>query len=166
MPAVLDADALTALATNPTVLTGAAAPRVLTPHPGEAARLLGVSIAEVQADRYGAAQQLAERTAQHVVLKGAGTIVASPDGTLRVSGLSVPAMASAGMGDVLSGLIAAQLALLEAGPAAAVAVQLHAMAGREAAVGDRGLFAREVADAVPAALARCREQWAAALLTP
>ncbi|MFW5921017.1 MAG: NAD(P)H-hydrate dehydratase [Polyangiales bacterium] len=157
VPAVLDADALTALAEGDLrALRSAAGPRVLTPHPGEAARLLGVGTAEVQSDRYAAAGELAERTGQIAVLKGARTIVGGPDGRQRVCRRGTPALASAGTGDVLSGLTAARLAVCGPEVAAAVAVCLHALAGERAATGDRGLFAREVADAVPAALEACR----------
>jgi ADP-dependent NAD(P)H-hydrate dehydratase / NAD(P)H-hydrate epimerase len=157
IPAVLDADALTALADGGLdALPGAAGPRVLTPHPGEASRLLGRSTGDVQADRYGAALELAQRSGQVVVLKGARTVVAQPGGALWVCRRGTPALASGGTGDVLSGVVAAQLATLAPGAAAAVAVCLHAMAGELAARSDRGLLAREVADAVPRALEACR----------
>ena len=156
-PAVLDADALTALASaGIETLRVAAGPRVLTPHPKEAARLLGSSTAEIQADRYGAAQRLADEAGQVIVLKGAGTVVAEPGGRLAVCPLGTPALGVAGTGDVLAGVIGA--ALSAAGPfqAACAAVLLHARAGELAAHADRGLFAREVADQVPVALAESR----------
>lgn len=156
-PVVLDADALTALAADPgglDRLRGAPAPRVLTPHPGEAARLLGVGVPEVQRDRFAAATTLSERAGAVVALKGAGTIVAAPGGARRVCRRGTPALGVAGTGDVLAGVLAAQLAgglpVLEA---ASVAVLLHAVAGERAARGDRGLLASEVADAVPDVLA-------------
>ncbi|AKF06621.1 bifunctional ADP-dependent NAD(P)H-hydrate dehydratase/NAD(P)H-hydrate epimerase [Sandaracinus amylolyticus] len=164
IPLVLDADALSALAGDPTVLTKARAPRVLTPHPGEAARLLGTTSAEVQAARYHAAEQLAARTGQVVVLKGARTIIASRE-RLAVCPAGTPALGVAGTGDVLSGVIAAMLASASEGDvfdAACAGVLAHAMAGELAAVADRGLFAREVADAVPHALARSRAHAASA----
>ena len=156
IPTVLDADALTALAGDPGMLRDAKAPRVLTPHPGEAARLLGRETKDVQRDRYAAAVELAQRTGQIALLKGARTIVAAPDGRMRVCRRGTAALGVAGTGDVLSGAVAAQLAVLDPLPAAAVAVLLHAIAGEIAAVSDRGLFAREVGDAIPRALEECR----------
>jgi NAD(P)H-hydrate epimerase len=157
IPAVLDADALTALADDPSVLLRAKAPRVLTPHPGEASRLLGCDTKDVQRDRYAAASRIAQATGQVVLLKGARTVVAAPDGRMRICRRGTPALGVAGTGDVLSGVVAAHLAALEPLPAAAVAVVLHAMAGEIAAVSDRGLLAREVGDAIPRALSVCRE---------
>ncbi len=158
IPAVLDADALTAIAeAGPELLREAVAPRVLTPHPGEASRLLGVSTADIQADRYAAAQRLAERTGQVVVLKGAGTVVADPSGHLAVCPLGTPALGVAGTGDVLSGALAAGLAA-RASPfeAACAMVLLHARAGELAARSDRGLLAHEVGDHIPRALEEAR----------
>jgi hydroxyethylthiazole kinase-like uncharacterized protein yjeF len=154
-PCVLDADALTAFAGRLAELKGAAGPRVLTPHPAEAARLLGSTTEAVQADRYAAATAIAEQSGQVAVLKGARTVLAR-DGRVRVCALDVPALGVAGTGDVLSGVIAGVLPVAGAWDGAAAGVYLHAVAGGLAAVGDRGLFAREVADAVPRALASCR----------
>ncbi|HJL02528.1 MAG TPA: NAD(P)H-hydrate dehydratase [Polyangiaceae bacterium LLY-WYZ-15_(1-7)] len=158
MPTVLDADALTAWADEGLEgLREAAGPRVLTPHPGEAGRLLGSDAAAVQADRYAAASEIAARSGQVTVLKGAGTIVAHPDGRLRVCGEGTPALGVAGTGDVLAGVLGALLASgLDAFDAAAAGVWLHAKAGEHAAVADRGLLAGEVADALPAVLAGLR----------
>lgn len=160
VPCVLDADALTALGAEPELLRSASAQRVLTPHPGEAARLLGTSVSAVQSDRFAAAARLAERAGHLVVLKGARTLLATPDGQVRVCAEGTPALGVAGTGDVLAGAIAAQLAgqsgtaLLDAVTAAVV---LHAVAGTLAARADRGLLAHEVADALPDALTACRE---------
>jgi NAD(P)H-hydrate epimerase len=156
IPAVLDADALTALGDDLSILEDAKGPRVLTPHPGEAARLLGCTTAEVQADRYGASLRIAQASGHVAILKGARTVVAAPDGRIRVCRRGTPALGVAGTGDVLSGVVAAHLAVLDPLPAAAVAVVLHAIAGEIAAVSDRGLLAREVADAIPRALCACR----------
>ncbi len=155
LPTVLDADALTALEGNLESLRDAAAPRLLTPHPGEAARLLGTSAATVQADRYAAAEALAARSGHVVVLKGARTVVAAPGGALRVCAEGTPALGVAGTGDVLAGLLGARLASRDDVPlhdAVAAGVVLHAMAGGLAARADRGLLAHEVADALPDAL--------------
>lgn len=156
VPTVLDADALTASSEDPTLLRGAEGPRVLTPHPGEAARMLGVSNTEIQADRYRWAAELARRSGQVVVLKGARSIVASPEGRMRVCAAGTPALAVGGTGDVLSGVIAAHLVSLAPFDAAAAGVLMHALAGEFAAQSDRGLFAREVADALPMTLGRYR----------
>lgn len=156
-PCVLDADALTAIGTDLAELKSARAPRVLTPHPAEAARLLGVKTADVQADRYAAVARLAAISGQCAVLKGARTLIAHPDGRGHVCPLDVPALGVAGTGDVLSGVIAALLPGLPAFEAASAGVYLHARAGALSARADRGLFAREVADAVPLALSECRK---------
>jgi hydroxyethylthiazole kinase-like uncharacterized protein yjeF len=155
-PCVLDADALTLIGIDLADLQKARAPRVLTPHPAEAARLLGDTTAEVQAYRYTAAARLAAVSGQCAVLKGARTLIAHPDGRGHVCPLDVPALAVAGTGDVLTGVIAALLPGLPAFEAASAAVYLHALAGALAARADRGLFAHEVADAVPLALTACR----------
>ncbi len=155
-PMVLDADALTAFAGDLESLAKAAGPRVLTPHPGEAARLLGVSTAEVQSDRFDAAARLARESGQIVVLKGARTVVSDGE-RFRVSSAGTPAMGVGGTGDVLAGVAGALLCEgREPFDAAWAAVQVHGRAGERAAVGDRGLFARELADAVPATLASLR----------
>lgn len=153
-PAVLDADALTALAeAGLAAVAAAAGPRVLTPHPGEAARLLGVTVDDIQADRFAAAAALAEGAGQVVVLKGAGTVVAAPGGRLGVTLAGTPAMAGAGMGDVLSGVLAALLCTYRPYAAACIAVHIHGRAGQLAATGDRGVLAHELAAALPAVLA-------------
>lgn len=154
VPSVIDADALTAIGVDHAPLRAAVAPRVLTPHPGEAARLLGVTSADVQADRYAAASTLAQRTKCVVVLKGARTIIAEPSGRMRVCARGTPAMAVAGSGDVLAGAIAALLVHAEAFDAASAAVYLHAVAGEIAAHTDRGLLASELAAALPRAWAQ------------
>lgn len=161
VPCVVDADALTALAEDPTVLKTAPAPRVLTPHPGEAARMLGVTTSEIQAQRVEAARTLAARTGQVVVLKGARSVVAAPSGALRISTRGTPALGTGGTGDVLAGVIAALCVELSVFDAAQCGVELHARAGELAALQDRGLLASEVAHAIPRALAQCREQRAA-----
>lgn len=156
VPAVLDADALTAWGTGFDSLGFAPAARVLTPHPGEAARMLDCTAAEVQRDRFAAATTLAQRSRSVVVLKGAGTIVADRDGRTYVCSRGTPAMASAGVGDVLSGAIAALLPGRAALEAACCAVYLHAVAGELAARADRGLLASELAAALPDAIRTCR----------
>ncbi len=139
-PLVLDADALNLLAQAPRRLRSC---DVLTPHPGEAARLLGCETGEIQRDRFAAANALCERYGAYVVLKGAGTIIASPDAEPVVIEAGNPGMAVGGMGDLLTGCIAALLAQgLAAFDAASTGALLHAVAGDAAARGDgeRGLL--------------------------
>jgi ADP-dependent NAD(P)H-hydrate dehydratase / NAD(P)H-hydrate epimerase len=146
VPQVWDADALNLLASGAVDLPAGC---VITPHPGEAARLLGVSTAEVQADRPAAALQLAQRYQAVCVLKGAGTLVADPDGSLLLCDRGHPAMAGAGLGDVLAGLIGALLGQGLAPLAAAnLAVWLHARAGEVLADKGCGLAASDLCDAI------------------
>lgn len=152
-PVVLDADALNVLAGCTDPVGTCAAPVVLTPHPGEMARLTGLSSAAVQADRAGTAQGLADSLGAVVVLKGAGTLVAEKRHTLHINMTGNPGMATGGMGDVLTGLLAALLARgLSAGAAARAAVFLHGRAGDLAAgVGsEESLIATDVLAALPA----------------
>ena len=144
LPQVWDADALNLLAAGGVQLpTGC----VITPHPGEAARLLRCTVVEVQADRPAAARELARRYACVALLKGAGTLIAAPDGRLALCDRGHPAMASAGLGDVLAGLIGALLAQ-ELAPfdAACLGAWLHAAAGERLGEQGRGLAA---ADLIP-----------------
>jgi len=130
---VLDADALNILALRPdlcAMLLARKAATVLTPHPGEAARLLACEIGEVQADRVAAVQQLAQKFACSVVLKGADSLCATRDGRLFVNRTGNPGMSAAGMGDVLTGMIAAFIAQgMDADDALLLAVHLHGAAG-------------------------------------
>lgn len=146
---VLDADALTLLAERPAGSVTLGKSDVITPHPAEAARLLGCSTAEVQADRLHALQSLVERFGCAVVLKGVGSLVGGGDEKVQSPSICTsgcPAMATAGMGDVLSGLVAALLAQgMEAGAAARYAVLVHALAGEMAAGEDeRGVLAGDL----------------------
>ena len=143
-PRVLDADALNALARRDALALGDA---VLTPHPGEAARLLGCDVAEVERDRLVAARQLAARYGCVVVLKGAGTVVTAPDEIAVLIDAGNPGMASGGMGDVLTGVIAGVIAQgLRPFDAAVCGTLLHAAAGDAAARdgGERGLLASDL----------------------
>ncbi len=156
-PLVADADALNVLAGEPERLREVRAPVVITPHPGEMARLLGCAIADVQRDRVVTARAAAERLGVVVILKGARTVVASPDGRALIVPTGNGAMATGGMGDVLTGATAALLAAgMPAFEAAGCAVYLHGRAGDLAAVSELGLLAHEVADAIPRALAQVR----------
>ena len=156
-PMVIDADGLTALAGYLDVLAQAPAPRCLTPHPGEMARLLGVTTPDVQRDRIGAALEIATRWRVHVALKGATTVVAAPDGMVTLNPTGNPGMASGGTGDVLTGMVGALLARrMDAGDALRSAVYLHGLAGDVAAekVGHESLIASDLIEALPAAFAR------------
>jgi NAD(P)H-hydrate epimerase len=132
IPAVIDADALNILAAKPVLLTKLAKGRtlVLTPHPGEMARLAQITVAEVQADRLGVARSFAQRTGVTLVLKGARTLIAHPDGRVAVNTTGNPGMAKGGSGDLLTGLIAGLLAQYpaEVARAVAAAVYLHGLA--------------------------------------
>jgi NAD(P)H-hydrate epimerase len=132
MPAVIDADALNILAAEPVLLAKLAKGRtlVLTPHPGEMARLAGIPTAEVQANRLEVARNFAQRTQVTLVLKGARTLVAHPDGRVAINTTGNPGMAKGGSGDLLTGLIAGLLAQYPADAARAVevAVYLHGLA--------------------------------------
>jgi hydroxyethylthiazole kinase-like uncharacterized protein yjeF len=113
VPLVLDADALNLLAENASLqgkLCNRVAATILTPHPAEAARLLDCSVNDIQRDRFTAARELAKRYHSHIALKGCGTIIATVDGEICLNSTGNPGMATAGMGDVLCGLIVALLA--------------------------------------------------------
>lgn len=142
LPLVVDADALNLLANRPGPLPQA----ILTPHPGEAARLLGQTTAEVQSDRWGAAARLVARYDATVILKGAGSIIASSGHSPRVCSNGNPGMATGGAGDVLTGVCAGLLAQGFAPPTAAeLAVCVHAAAGDVAAEqGERGMVATDL----------------------
>lgn len=143
LPLVVDADALNLLAVDPLARDN----WILTPHPGEAARLLGVATTDIQRDRFGAARQLVERYSGVTVLKGAGSLIAAAVSPLRLCALGNPGMASGGMGDVLSGVLGSLLAQGLAAPdAASAAVWLHARAADLAALeqGERGLLASDL----------------------
>jgi hydroxyethylthiazole kinase-like uncharacterized protein yjeF len=146
LPQVWDADALNLLAAEHVSLPKDC---VITPHPGEAARLLGMSTAQVQADRPAAAHALSKKYTAVVILKGAGSLIASPDGRLAVCHQGHPAMATAGLGDVLAGLVGALLAQgMEAFDAACLAVWLHANAGAQEGKSGRGLAASDLIPAI------------------
>ncbi|MDR0882043.1 MAG: NAD(P)H-hydrate dehydratase [Candidatus Adiutrix sp.] len=151
LPLVLDADALTHLAGRLTTLKKASA-AVLTPHPGEAARLLAVTTAEIQNDRLGAARKMADLSGAVTVLKGYHTIIAEPGGQFFLNPTGGPHLAVGGSGDLLTGLTAGLLAQgLAPFPAAALAVWIHGRAGDLAAqtLGPRGLIPSDFYDCLP-----------------
>jgi hydroxyethylthiazole kinase-like uncharacterized protein yjeF len=142
IPRVIDADALHCLAVEALYFEQ----QVLTPHPGEAARLLGQSVLAVQADRYAAAREIASRYGGTTVLKGAGTVIQPAGDRPLVCAAGNPGMATAGSGDVLAGVISALIAQgMDTAAAAAAGVCAHACAGDVAArAGERGLIARDL----------------------
>lgn len=153
-PLVLDADGLYWLAKRPELLGMHATNTVLTPHPGELARLLDTSTAAIQADRLGTAREAARIYGAVTVLKGAGTVIAEPDGRTWLSPFSVPNLAVAGSGDVLAGVIAGLLARgLRPKEAACLGVYWHGLAGALLAddYPDRGNLASEIAHRLPSA---------------
>jgi hydroxyethylthiazole kinase-like uncharacterized protein yjeF len=154
IPCVLDADALNLLSQNESFRKTCAhrtAETLVTPHPAEAARLLGSSVAAVQADRVKAARMISENLRAHVVLKGNGSVVAARDGHWFVNTTGNPGMASAGMGDVLAGMLGALLAQRYSGESTLVlGTHLHGAAADElvrSGTGPIGLTAGEVTDA-------------------
>ncbi len=154
-PLVIDADGLNALANMGKAADHVPALSILTPHPGEMARLSGLSTREVNADRWGVARRFAQSTNQIVVLKGAFTAIAHADGRLAISPFAEASLATAGSGDVLAGVTVALLAQgIHAWGAARVAVYLHALAGRLAAEQcGPALLASDISRQLPQALA-------------
>ena len=155
-PVVVDADALTVFAGAPTAFIACRA-AILTPHPGELGRLLGISAADVERDRFALARKLAAQSRAVVVLKGARTLVAAPDGRVVINASGNAALATAGSGDVLAGIIGALACALDPFDAACAGVFIHGAAGdawaRAHDGADRGLLASEIADSVPAVVA-------------
>jgi ADP-dependent NAD(P)H-hydrate dehydratase / NAD(P)H-hydrate epimerase len=154
VPVVVDADGLNVLAGDSGALARRTAPVVVTPHPGELSRLLGVSTAAVQKDRVGSARSAAERFGSIVVLKGFRSLIAEPSGRLVVNPTGGPELATAGTGDVLTGVVAALIGGgLDPFEAAWAAAYLHGLAGSIAAQskGPTGVVASDVADALPRA---------------
>ena len=156
-PTIVDADALTLFAGRPEAFAAASGPIVLTPHPGEAARLLGVQSHDVERDRARAVRELAQRARATVVLKGARTMVAAASGPLYINTTGNPALATAGAGDVLAGILAALACVMPVERAAPAGVHIHGLAAdRWRALrggADRGLLAGELSDLVPTVLA-------------
>lgn len=148
---VVDADALNALAEDPSQLAGASGRAVLTPHPGEMARLAGLTTAQVQEDRLGVARRLSQAHKVVVLLKGARTVVADTNGATALNPTGNPGMATAGCGDVLTGLVAALLAQgVTPGGAACAGAYVHGLAGdlMRAKKGERGLVATDLLDGI------------------
>lgn len=154
-PIVLDADGLNCIADNIGHFKGRKVPLVLTPHPGEMARLANTTTVKIQADRVGVAKAFAKSSGHYLVLKGHRTIVATPQGSVYINATGNPGMASAGQGDVLtgiiSGFIAQEIPMLES---ILAGVYIHGMAGDIALseMGEKGLIASDVINNLPKAI--------------
>ena len=157
---VLDADALNTLANIPNWWQQLTNNAILTPHPGEMARLSGISIEEIQSDRVGTAKKLAQEWHKLIVLKGAYTVIATPEGHARISPIANPGLASAGTGDVLTGAIAGLVAQgLSLFDAAVLGVYLHGEAGEmvKTRLGDTGMIATDLLPALPLVIKQLKE---------
>jgi len=156
VPVILDADAISVLADQIEVIMNASCPVVLTPHPGEFARLFGLKVEDVQEDRFGMARMASDRLGAVIVLKGAGTVVAAPGNPLAVNLTGNPGMATGGCGDVLAGLIAGLTAAQHIDPfeAACAGVWLHGRAGDlvAAAQSQASLLATDLIEKLPDAI--------------
>lgn len=155
IPTVLDADGLNAFAGKAALLSKSRAPLILTPHPGEMSRLSGLSTEKIQKDRLGVARQFSQEHRVHLVLKGAKTVIAEPSGFLSINPTGNPGMATAGTGDVLTGIIAGLLAQgLSPAAAAKLGVYLHGLSGDIVAAqrGSVGLIAGDLIEQIPAAI--------------
>lgn len=160
VPCVIDADGLNAISQNPKVLTETEGSFVFTPHPKELSRLMGKNVADIQADRIRSAQEAAKRFGATVVLKGAHSIVATPDDDVFVIPTGNSGMATAGSGDVLSGIIAGLLAQGMSNKWAAVAgTYIHGAAGDLASLelGEDGMIAGDILNCVPAVIKLLRD---------
>jgi len=159
-PLVLDADALNTLAKIPNWWKQLPNDAILTPHPGEMARLTGLSVEEIQSDRVGIARKSAQEWHKTIVLKGAYTVIAMPEGRSRISPIANPGLASAGTGDVLTGAIAGLVAQgLSLFDAAALGVYLHGEAGEmvKTRLGDTGMTATDLLPALPLVIKQLKE---------
>jgi hydroxyethylthiazole kinase-like uncharacterized protein yjeF len=155
IPLVIDADGITAVALRPEILKDCTSPVVLTPHPGEMARLIGTTTKKVQEDRIGVAKAFAATYSSIVVLKGNRTVVATPDERIYINPTGNPGMASGGVGDILTGIIGGLMAQgLSPVDAALWGVYLHGMAGDLAVqtIGEISLIAGDIIDHIPRAI--------------
>ena len=155
LPMVIDADALTLVADNPKILMEAKAPIVLTPHPGEMSRLAKISTVEVQANRINVALDFSTKFNVYIVLKGARTVISTPDGEVFINTTGNPGMASGGMGDILTGIIGGFIAQqMDPVEACKLGVFVHGLAGDLVAEqnGEAGIIASDVANSLPNAI--------------
>jgi len=155
LPVVLDADGLTALATQPKILPTANRSLILTPHPGEMARLIQSTSKEVQEDRIGISRNFSQSRQVHLLLKGHRSLITTPKGEVFINPTGNPGMASGGTGDVLTGMIGGLICQgYEILPALQIAVYLHGLAGDEVASekGEKSLVATDIIEEIPALL--------------
>jgi hydroxyethylthiazole kinase-like uncharacterized protein yjeF len=160
-PMVVDADGLSALAGHLDLLDRAAGPRALTPHPGEMARMLGTTVAEVQSDRLEVVRTFCARHGVALALKGAGTVIGAPDGRVFINPTGNPGMASGGSGDVLTGMVGAFLARgFDTVTALQAGCFLHGLAGdlARAERGGEALMAGDIVEAISAAMTPARRR--------
>jgi len=159
VPLVLDADALNLLSEHRSILPKLSPEIVLTPHPAEFGRLANLETSAVQKDRRGIASRFAKTWNKVVVLKGAGTVIAAPDGRITLNPIATPALASGGTGDVLAGLIGGLMAQkLPPFEAAVTGVHIHSIAGTdlEASIGQAGVLASDLLPQIPRVMERLR----------
>jgi NAD(P)H-hydrate epimerase len=157
LPIVLDADGLTALATQPKILPAMNRSLILTPHPGEMAKLIGSTPREVQEDRIGISRNFSQSRHVHLVLKGHRTLIATPKGEIFINPSGNPGMASGGTGDVLTGMIGGLICQgFDILPSLQMSVYLHGLAGDEIALekGEKSLIATDLIQKIPALLER------------
>ena len=160
-PLILDADALNILAIVPNWWQRLNGDAILTPHPGEMSRLAGITVDEVQSDRIGITKEMARKMNKTIVLKGACTVIATPDGRTAISPIANPGLSSAGTGDVLSGIIAGLVAQgLSFFDASAAGVFLHGEAGEmvRARLGDTGMIASDLLPVLPLVIKQLKEE--------
>jgi NAD(P)H-hydrate epimerase len=158
LPIILDADGLTALAAHAGALPSAKRPLVLTPHPGEMARLARLTVKEVQEDRIGVSRGFSQSTRAFLVLKGYRTLIATPEGEIFVNPTGNPGMASGGTGDVLTGMIGGLVCQgIDILRSLQAAVYLHGLAGDRVAAekGERSLVAMDMVKKIPEVLNKC-----------
>ncbi len=159
-PMVIDADGLTLISHEPEILKKAKAPIILTPHPGEMSRLTGLSISDIQGDRVKTALEFTRRYGVHLILKGARSVISTPEGEISINTTGNPGMASGGTGDVLTGVVGGLLAQrLEPAEACKLGTFVHGLSGDLVAdeIGDAGLTAGDLADTLPEALSAIPE---------
>ncbi|MFZ8783256.1 MAG: NAD(P)H-hydrate dehydratase [Desulfurococcaceae archaeon] len=161
-PVIIDGDGLTAISKNPEVLKKRRAPTVLTPHPVEFTRLTGVSLEALQEDPVGSVKRASRELNSYIVLKGAHSLIAQPEGRVYINVTGNPGMAKAGMGDVLNGVIAAMygIGLRDVGEATRMGVLVHGLAGDLVAedVGEDGVTPDSVLEYLPRAVRLLRER--------
>jgi NAD(P)H-hydrate epimerase len=155
LPIILDADGLTALATQPKTLPITNRSLILTPHPGEMARLMHSQVKEVLEDRIGLSRNFAQSHHVHLVLKGHPTLISTPKGEVFINPTGNPGMASGGTGDVLTGMIGGLVCQgFDILPSLQIAVYLHGLAGDEGTQekGEKSLIATDIIEKIPALL--------------